>query len=648
MPEKALIPVKILWGKNMKWHLWLLRLALLANPVLLVTLQLSRLKPGWQQEGWRILPLLALIFITGFLAILSVLPLGKKWLAIYQQRTTQNRLVAWAAILIIFLVYGVAAANTIQPVVDNNAEILRILGGLNALILLGLYQRERSPLAISKLNGGVIARHDKKMMLAILLISILMSVWQFMDSAPWIMDDSSSYYGISRQILEGEFTPEGDFTGLYAASPFSYSYALVIAISRLFADHILSIIVFQHALRAVLAAAAFWMLRDIFYPLAVITGFLLALATPTLHFAHLLLADSLYTSLLLWFTLLACHVLCKSSEISWMTLLLTGIAGGLVAWMRPVGALVVIGLLLLLLLRRFWRQMIPLGIGFVFIMVIAAGGRWLLDGHFSPSPPQGDLYYYVPLLHQDLYRPENGTLSAELLRGCELGQLDYRSLLYLCQYHYLAETGNSISLLSVYLEAIRAQPMKFLYAMYSEARIFIGGYSDPWLPQYIPLESHVPAAPDTPPQICGAAQCIYRPDQVVVWAAEHFNQEYARYATVYMTEANPPQNRLYGLYSRIFLLVIQPYLLTGQHSTAFWAAIVLLYFVWIETREKYSLRWLLIFNVFLIAYHAAVTAFANITTYRYIYVLTPQFIMLAGLFYWLMWVGIHHQRESSV
>lgn len=449
--------------------------------------------------------------------------------------------------------------------------------------------------------------------------------------------DSYLYFLMSQSILGRSAPPEGHFT---------YAYPLVISVTRLFFDHVTSIMVLQHGMRIVTGVTIFLALRHEAPLMGLVAALLVAIDPVSANLANNLLTESLYTSFLVFMALMA-YRLTKPQQRRTVSLALA--LGALAAWValfRPAGLLLVMPTIACVALgSRSWRR--PLGIvaGFTLAVVVLAVIQWRLMGAFGFGT-RDDIYYAYPYVYHELFDPNNGPRAAELYtylthpecafefpesREAMADGLKYfPHFLHTCSATIARVTGlQMLPTGGLYFEGIRAAPAQFAFSFLDEMRHFVT-HSD-WIRtfrgRYI---SHL---------IIGALlpeQCKQMLAQPVV--AEYGCMDFK------LPGAWVQLTTMWAWYWT-YMDIIQPYRLQGIEEWPRALAVLLLTaFVVLESSSR--VRWLVLISLSYIAYHAAVTSFAQWTIFRYVYCLSPFFAIIVAVGIATIWQGARSEWRS--
>lgn len=456
--------------------------------------------------------------------------------------------------------------------------------------------------------------------ISIFVLSLLVNAIFAFFTVPTTAGDSALYYAVSEQ--------------LYTHSPaqlelITYPYPLMIAFTRLFLNNALGLVVAQSLLRAVSAAVLFGALQTLDYWLGVICGVLVALDPISAHYAHLLLSESGYSSLIT--LLVAAVVLVMQNPKARVWGVAGGMVCGLVSLWRPAGSLLIAPVLLVALLSTgSWRSAGMLALGFVVSILILSAGQWLLTGHFRyAAGSEDDAYYVYPLFNLKLFDENNGPVAQQFsyVLGTEGCDYDFAQLntqqgvghFIQCSAAYEQEAQTDLSVLQLYVEAIRAKPITFAVNAWNEIRHYI-------------THGHSAARTDLYEWVPNPVGIVNKSCDDQAALMNRFAVPSLReYLCVYRLPDSGLLDRVMLGWERVFVDVFfQPYRLQGYTVWArLWAALMLVAFVLLEGSRR--ARWIVALCVLIVGYHAAVTALAQWPIHRYVFVLSPVFVILTGI-----------------
>lgn len=530
---------------------------------------------------------------------------------------------AWLAAFVILqigLAWGLVLDGS--PLFPQGASVLGLVGLVGCLGWLAAY-RWCVPRAAPPPSQPHPTRRTRRITVGILAVSALTSVWMWVYTQPTFTGDSTSYFQISQGLL-----------GRADLDPYwyTYGYPLLIAFTRLLYDNVVSVILVQEILRALVAAAAFYIIKPTHYGLAALVGFLLAASPLTAHQAHSLMTESIYGSLVM---LLALLTFAAARQPPGRRLALSlGLLCALIAFFRPSGLFLSAVPLLIGLLQRRWGAVLLVTGGLAGGVLALASVQGLIEGR-PAFGNNSEAYYPFPLMQYGLYDPDNGPQSrlyqqALDWEGCE-NDSDERYVMHQiddCAVAYNWTHGTAASTRAVYIEAILAQPVKWLSAVYYDAQFFLS------------MRRRADGL-----GIWQISRCV----DSVRYFIQHPNilpvSEIARYVCVYdwpnvpvIGTVAPAAGAL--LFHEFF---VQPYRILSPTTWAgLWSGLAMLGFILIEAKP--GVRRLVIVAALVVAYHVAVTTAGQYTTFRYVLVLTPLFVVLSASFYQIVWEGLRKRR----
>jgi hypothetical protein len=625
-------------GPRMKSIRLFVRLVLTLNTALLV-LQLLRLREPLRTTRIGHFPLLALFAMTAVTLVLWLMSLtNSKTLSArfgdFADRILSRPLLAWLAALTGFELYALLA-DALDTLLGHDTEILRIVGFITGVsVIAARVMWDRQEEAATHFAKRPVSRREwiratTLIALAILLLAVLISVWQFFYAQPSVTGDSERYYDLSQQILGHPL--RADAIPL-KESHATYGYPLLVAVTRLLYDNIVSLAILQHTLRALVAVAAFWELRSTSFHGAALIGLLIASAPITAHHAHRMWTETLYGTLIMLAILMTHRSIVQSgtNRRGTVALILVGALGGVATLVRPTGLLVTAPILIVVVFyTRSWKNTLVISLVLGATLVVLSGGRWLIDGEFRLRASNTDLYYCVPVVRYRLFEPDNGPMAARYAEavaqeGCAYYSFSEEEIvvrpskagqeLYQCGLNYSQATGIPLSMQTLYLEGIRAHPSRFFPIFYDEVRAYVGQGEEPLVSFYAGIDNPVP----------------YRNCDERFKGLGNIDPDYTEYACSYTP------NHFSALVARLpnlsyrYLVLMQPYRLMGnRYETRFWGALLLFVFALLEAPKYFRSVAGLAGSI--IAYHALITAFAQHSLPRYVFVLTPLFATLAGI-----------------
>ena len=539
----------------------------------------------------------------------------------------RSRLCVWLAAFLVFeLCIGVGEFLTARGAFGNATAFLGGVGSVGAASLLLRHKlrptatRRHAPVSGSGCGQKSGRRGQTVAGLATVTGAGLAAIYiQLLFSLPQaVSTDSSLYFKISEGLLGRTPLDLGHFT---------YGYPLVIALTRLVADHLISIIVLQHVLRLAAAVLVYVVLRSSSHLTALLAAVLIAVDPFTTYLSQLLLTEGMYTALLLLAVLMAFALVRPGQRHP--RLLGFGL-GCLTAWvslLRAAGLLLVAPIMLYVVLSsRSIGRVVPVAVAFASSVAVLSGIQWVLLDDFWFGTRQ-EASYAFPYAYHRLFDPNNGPIADEartyVSDDCFFRFTDDRTLLHLNGYfpHQLHEciiTGASqagveaLSTRQLYFEGIRANGWRFVASYLDEVRHFIThgdrarSISD----------SNVPLPFDT-----------LRPGQCTQLILSQGFRDYACH-DFSLPGAWIEQRTMVGL-GALFMDVMEPYRLQGLGEwPRLWAALLLASFVLVEGSAR--VRSIVSLCLLCIGYHAAVISFAQWTLPRYVISLSPFFLIITA------------------
>ncbi len=219
---------------------------------------------------------------------------------------------AWVAALAVFELWlGLGQFLSAEPAFPEPVALLGATALIGAICMLVASKLVRWQTAASQepaSSGSSRANRPIRALattVAIVAAASAATYVQFAYSLPLaIAADSVAYLDISEALLRGQELPLGHYT---------YPYPLIVALTRLIYDHVISAAVFQHLVRIATAATIFLVLQSKSYPIAWLASLLVALDPISTSYAHTVLTESLYADFLVLLVLLT-YLLATSSQ----------------------------------------------------------------------------------------------------------------------------------------------------------------------------------------------------------------------------------------------------------------------------------------------------------------------------------------------
>jgi hypothetical protein len=399
----------------------------------------------------------------------------------------------------------------------------------------------------------------------------------------------------------------------------------------------IALIGFQFTIRALACAAIAWHLgREGVVP-ATFVGLLLAIDPVSAAASVQYLSESLCTSGLVLAMIVTLALV--RNDRSRTVLVAAGLVIGWGALFRPGGAALMAAAVALLgvTTRSLRRTLLPAaGAASVALAIVL---RNVLRSGVVTLAATG-LYLAFPLFIQQLFRPENGPVSAAMhrrLQECHLG-LDYsrvtlensNAFVYLqASPCLLATTQGSHARLyalynSAYVEAAMARPWFFIRQMTAEALRFVGtavtDYPDEWvsyertvdLTGLCRREAAFSGYPEAFVRfVCPMPPADPRRGEPIVQATHLARVLYEPYLWPYMhgpltegwREAEPKE--LAGAAGIVFMIFAVGFVSPAYRQAVFASTIV-------------------------IVYHAVTTALGQVTLVRYVAMMSPFFLIITG------------------
>lgn len=640
-------------------RLWV-RLVLGLN-VALLGAQLAQLQREWMttpMHGRGLAVLILLLIAAAVLFAISLIsyPTLHRLCGRFVDWVLAERVRTWTAAFLVFEVLALAGLGIDRhPLFPHGSELMGVAGFLDAVaILLGRrLARGSDPLPDDEaVDAPAHPRRDRWIALGIAAAGVAMSAvfWLYAPPLAYGNFDSYRYFFASEGLLGAQAL---DFAW------YTYPYPLVIAATRLIADTVLSIVILQHALRIALAVLVFWSLRDAHRAGAAAAGFLIALSPIAAYQAHQLLDASLYGSLIGAAALMATRIATRARASVAATVGL-GLLCAWIAVLRPMGQLLILPMLLVIVGARLWRRPPEatrlaglIAAGFAAGALIMAGGQWLISREFRFGT-QEEAFYAFPTIYLGLYDPANGPVAASYQAMLDSGECAYMLPaqrweiaklyqwphdLHHCATRYNEAHGTHLSTRALYLEAIRAKPLRYVSNLYQEARLFLTHSDTGALEIEIGRMEQMPFFTQTFSPVDGCKH------EVPEWTDIKPIESWFAYTCTYPVEARSALGRLIPQAYDAMLLAMQPYRLQGQQVWArFWAALALIAFAWLEGPRR--LRPLVALGTLLIAYHAVISAAAMFPQPRYVYFNVPFFLILVAVVAVTLWQGIRALRSA--
>jgi hypothetical protein len=465
-------------------------------------------------------------------------------------------------------------------------------------------------------------------------VSVFSSILQFHYIQPlgasWELPDAGGYFISSEGLLRGEVARLG------IHNP---GFPYVITLTRLIYDNIISQILWQHFFRLLTVLIAYLVIRRWDAGLALLIGLGLALSPTSANFAHMLLTENTYQSLLLVIFFLTLFVLYSAPARHWGWTVMIAIGCAFLGMIRFPGVLIIALVLFYNGILAFNPKRIAL---LLASFTLAYGTLVGLQNRLFEAAPDSDVYYLFPLLSHELYNAENGPIAAQYQifvdNGCyglPQTRLELAQKFPLAWHECAKKADPTLSGRALYFEALSAKPGQAIRSMAREMRRFVTHSDVPTI--YRPSDDY----PHTLIYTTGS----YRTDTCQVGAVYNvlafsddpkgYHQAFADYACSY--QPNPSQGYIdqMRVWSRWFWDgMVQPYRYVGPQTWArFWAALLLLTWAFLESAK--ATRVMLSFASLLILYHAFVTTFGQWNLPRYIYVIEAYFIIVTLTAYWV-------------
>lgn len=558
-------------------------------------------------------------------------------------RYLQHPLRRFAAIVTLFALFAWAA--TAMGFASVGWRVLPLLGTLNALFFLW-WMRDtlRLPtlgfLQMPTFKPGTAPenRIGWRYYAFVAGLTLLMSLWQFSAGVQHITaPDSYEYFNGSEQILGyADVYQSAEEPGFFNEAIITYGYPLVMAISRLIYDHVIGLLLLQHALRLAVILLAVRVLASYDTRLARIAGVLFAVSQLSVVHAHYVLADAVYNLLLLLVVLNGIHLIrlvrLGTPAPLWGVLLGAQIVA--IALVRPVGLYLAVPLLVVLYLStRRWNPLAWVSVGLVVGLLVGAGGRWLLDRTWSISAAESGLYYTVGLAHHDFVRADNGPLAQAIYTqddtGClgtaptgqrpllltqpeKLQRKSAHALYLQCQILRYGIDGSDL-----WLETLQVNPLAYALSVYDEFAYFFN-------------QQGTSVALNSVPEICTPEPQRYA--RAVRPSVINIEPALLQWACVGYPVTSDVARVAMGIYAGLTLLVPQPHLLgallSGNDHVGLALALLFAAFIWLEQPR---LRPLVLLLLAIFAYHGAVTALTFFSKPRYVLVMHYLLTLVTAL-----------------
>ncbi|MBZ0309660.1 MAG: hypothetical protein K8I82_26585, partial [Anaerolineae bacterium] len=321
-------------------------------------------------SSFKTLPYLLLIAIgIGWLILLVNFKNSLLRLVVWLNQSTFARWKIWLVALVVFEAFILLGQSISEGLLGAVAFM-----NTAAVLLLVKYSPEPDLRPLPRWAAAGIC-------LILTAAALLTSQWQFDFVRPLAhnLGDSWLYYQTAQNILGNTSDPGHTLV-----------FPSLIVLTSFIHNNLISLVVFQHLLRGFIAVLAFLILRKHHTGFAILAAVLLAVSPISAHFAHMMMTESIYLSLLVLAALFA-----AASVKNPVFLVVTGLVCALLTFTRGVG-IVLIGIILLhILLSTF-----SLKKSAVLLISFAAsyGILFLVQGHFLKE--KADVaYYYFPLLY---------------------------------------------------------------------------------------------------------------------------------------------------------------------------------------------------------------------------------------------------------
>ncbi|GEM_PF-4285198 len=626
---------------------WFTRVVLALN-VTLLGIQLAQFQPDLlaTPAHWRGLVALSALVVLAVLPLVASL-VAYRWLAGWAGRFVEwvlaERIRVWGAAFVAFqlcVLTGLAIDR--HAIFPRGSELLGAVGFLDAVTILLAWQPLRPSLTAEE-NDSPPHIPDRVIGLGVAAAGLLASAAIWLYAPPLAYGNLDSY----RNFYSSE--------GILGRQPldlfwYTYPYPLLITATRLIADTLLSIIVLQHLLRIVTAFLIFWWLRGANRLAAAIAAFLVALSPINAFNAHQLLDASIYSTGITLIVLLTYRAAQPDWKVGPGALIAIGVLCGWVAFMRPLGQLLILPTLLVVILyARSWLRPAWIVGGLMAASLALMAGQWLIDGRFRFGTDE-EAFYIFPTIYLGLFDPANGPVAQSFQTMLDSGECDYTlpdpswqiahhwpHRLHNCAVAYNEAHGTNLSSRALYLEAIWAKPTRYIAALFRESRLFLTHSDTGPIQEGHNRLDRMPFFQQTwsPVDGCRGERPQYT-DLALI-------DSWLTYTCTYPAR----QSILTGLVQSSYdaaLVAMQPYRLEGRTAWGrFWAALALLAFVLIEGLPRQ--RALAILCALFIAYHALVSTAAMFPQPRYVYFNLPLFFIIVSLAVARLWEGIRALRS---
>jgi hypothetical protein len=504
--------------------------------------------------------------------------------------------------------------------VGESAAAMAAAGCIAAIsILIAAHLWGNQPLTAQPAPQAAASRSARLGLLLVCGLALIATVITLQMIPPTPGTDGTGYYRYSSALLEGHKPASASF------EHFTYGYPGIIALTRRAADTSFSLVLFQHLLRALAAVVVFWSLLPWGIGFAVAAGGWLALSPIIALFANYAMTESVTSSLLV-IALVLTYRISRSPRQRWLAFIL-GFIGGVLTLLRPAETLGMLPLLVFIgVVSRSWNRTLLVVAGFAASVAMFSLVNWRLDGTFDFGPGDTSAYYVFPYIYYNLYNPSNGPLAARVATILSHDYCGYTMpaskadifahwpyLLYSnCIREYNQRTGDHQTTFALYLEGIRAQPGKYLRGVTDE------------IIQFVTTGEQTPISP-------GEYEILprYPPQAYAFCSTENSASSLWTYFCAHTISTPIAPLSFDALMAEVHLF--QPYRFQSpEPNVRFWTALALLGFIFIESR----FRVLGLIAVLMIGYHAVTTAFAQFNIPRYIFILTPIFLITALIFYY--------------
>ncbi len=548
----------------------------------------------------KALPLVFLIGLEiGWLLLLVNFKNSPFRLASWLSQTTFPRWKIWLAALVVFEGFILLGQSISEGVLGTAAFIN------TAAVLLWM---NRPPEPIYKpLPRWATAG----LCLILIMVALLTSLWQFDFIRPLAhnLGDSWLYYQTAQNLL-GNTTEPGH----------TLVFPSLIVLTGFIHNNLISLVIFQHLLRGLIAVLAFLIFKKHHVGFAILAAGLLAVSPVSAHFAHMMMTESIYLSLLALAALFA-----VASVKNPIFLVVTGLVCALLAFTRGVG-IVIIGILLVYIF--FSTFSLKKSAVLLISFVVSYGILFFVQGHFLKE--KADVaYYYFPLLYYDLLDEDNGPIARQYIQEVvnsetcpyeipehpsQLGQTVWPIDFWVCARMAYAKPGIEKDL---YAEGIRAQPIRYFKEVWQQVFRFITLSEVPSVYRELDSANY--------PLIYTLGRPMENPCDL--------EDDYYREYLDYICAGNQPtqvDQRLLKWGKFYTDVLMQPYRLQGDELwVRFWTALTMITFILITSPR---LRLLTLLFVVIIIYHAGIVAFAQWNVPRYVLVLDPLFVMITAAF----------------